>query len=378
MRVLTISKPYVAAAYRQKLSLLANAGYTIGLICPPAWGSQRFEPDATDAQYWLRQLPILANGRNHFHVYIGLAKAVKEFRPDIVNCEEEHYSLVTRQCLGVAQDVGAKFIFHTWQNILKAYPPPFSWMERRVLRDAAAAATGNDEATQVLRAKGFRGPIAEIPQMGVHFETFAADPDDLVLRQSRRSRLGLHLDAYYVAFVGRLVEEKGVDMMVAALAQLSHQIPQLRLLILGGGPEQVKLAAMATSLGVADRIDWRSQVPSSEVATYLQATDILCLPSLTRPNWKEQFGRVLVEAMAASAIVIGSSSGEIPRVIGDAGLVFPEGDARALANAIVKTFDSTELRQRLRHLGHQKAHSQFSNEQVAKRWSELWQLVGAI
>ncbi len=378
MRVLTISKPYVAAAYRQKLSILASSGFTVGLICPPAWGSQRFEPDASDSHYWLRQLPILANGRNHFHVYLGLAQAVKEFRPDIINCEEEHYSLVTRQCLGVAQSVGAKFIFHTWQNILKSYPPPFAWMERRVLRDAAAAATGNDEATQVLRAKGFRGPIAEIPQMGVHFAKFAADPDDLGLRQQIRSRLGLRADAFYVAFVGRLVEEKGVDTMLAALAQLTSRVPELRLLILGSGPEQDKLTALAKSLCVAHRIDWRAQVPSPEVASYLQATDILCLPSLTRSNWKEQFGRVLVEAMAASAIVIGSSSGEIPRVIGDAGLVFQEGDSAALANAIVKTFDSPELRPSLRRRGHQKARIQFSNDAIAKRWSELWQLVAAL
>ncbi len=378
MRVLTISKPYVAAAYRQKLSILANSGFTVGLICPPAWGSQQFEPDPTDDQYWLRQLPIIANGRNHFHVYLGLAKAVQEFRPDIINCEEEHYSLVTRQCLGVARSVGAKFIFHTWQNIYKAYPPPFAWMEKRVLRESAAAATGNDEATQVLRAKGFTGPIAEIPQMGVHFEKFAADPDDLNLRKATRLRLGLRPDAYYVAYVGRLVEEKGVDTMLKAAANLKTQIPALRLLILGSGPEHERLTALAKSLDIDDLIDWCPQVASPEVASYLQATDILCLPSLTRSNWKEQFGRVLVEAMAASAIVIGSSSGEIPRVIGDAGLVFTEGDAAALAQAIVQTFDSPELILKLRRLGHQKARSQFSNHAIAKRWGDLWQLVAAI
>ena len=72
--------------------------------------------------------------------------------------------------------------------------------------------------------------------------------------------------------------------------------------------------------------------------------DCLALPSLTRPNWKEQFGRVLVEAMACQVPVVGSDSGEIPNLVGDAGLIVPEGDAAALAAALRRLRDDAVLR----------------------------------
>ncbi len=169
---MTISKPYVAAAYRRKLSLLKDRGFDVGLICPESWAGQAFEASASDGDYWLRRLPIALDGKNHFHFYQGLAAAVAEFRPDLLNVEEEHYSLVTYQAFRLARRFGAKPLFYTWQNIPKRYPPPFSWIEHKVFREAAAGVCGNQEATRVLRAKGFRGPAPEIPQMGVTLELF--------------------------------------------------------------------------------------------------------------------------------------------------------------------------------------------------------------
>ena len=377
VRVLTISKPYVAAAYRQKLTILAEQGFTVGLICPPAWGSQVFEPDAEGDQYWLKRLPIVANGKNHLHFYRGLTAAVREFKPDIINCEEEHYSLVTRQCLQAAESSGAKFLFYTWQNIYKKYPPPFSWTEQAVLNRSAAAVTGNDEATQVLRVKGYRGHIAEIPQMGVNFDWFAAQPADTSGRRIRKRDLGLEPDAFHIGFAGRLVEEKGLDTLLSAAAQALKQVPRLRLVILGSGPHLPQLQAQSRALGIENRISWHMQVPSTAVATYLKALDVLCLPSRTRSNWKEQFGRILVEAMAASAIVVGSSSGEIPRVIADAGLIFPEGDSDSLARHLVNLAQDENLQLTLRERGSRRAQKHYTNTVVASLWGDLWRHVAA-
>jgi quercetin dioxygenase-like cupin family protein len=83
------------------------------------------------------------------------------------------------------------------------------------------------------------------------------------------------------------------------------------------------------------------------VPSRLAQLDALVLPSLTRPNWKEQFGRVLVEAMACGVPVVGSDSGEIPRVIGQAGLSFPEGDAGALRASLAELMGSERRRAEL-------------------------------
>ena len=103
--------------------------------------------------------------------------------------------------------------------------------------------------------------------------------------------------------------------------------------------------------------------------------DAMALPSLTRKNWKEQFGRVLIEAMACEMPVIGSDSGEIPNVIGDAGLVTPEGDAQALAAALARLGADPALRADLARRGRQRVLDRFTQEQVARRTAALYQEV---
>jgi glycosyltransferase involved in cell wall biosynthesis len=101
--------------------------------------------------------------------------------------------------------------------------------------------------------------------------------------------------------------------------------------------------------------------------------DVLVGPSLTTPRWKEQFGRMLVEAMACGVPVIGSDSGEIPNVIGDAGIVVPEGDCVALRTAIARLRDDPAERRLLAERGHIRARTLFTQEAVARRTYGVYQ-----
>jgi glycosyltransferase involved in cell wall biosynthesis len=94
--------------------------------------------------------------------------------------------------------------------------------------------------------------------------------------------------------------------------------------------------------------------------------DCLVLPSRSRPNWKEQFGRVLIEAMACGVPVVGSTCGEVPHVIGDAGLVFPENDAAALAAHLRALCGSAELRADLARRGRARVLAKYTQQQVAE------------
>lgn len=374
-RVLTISKPYVAAAYRRKLALMANRGLEIGLICPPAWGAQTFEPWEGDRAFWLRQVPIFANGHNHFHTYRGLYAAMAAFRPDIVNVEEEHYSLVTAQVLHLAQRLKARTVFYTWQNIAKRYPPPFCWIERYVFNRAAAGVAGNQEAADILRKKGFRSPLAIIPQMGVDIDLFCPDDPGPAARRARRRQLGLPDTSFCIGFFGRLVPEKGLDTLIEALTKLpppSAGAPSPRVLLGGDGPAKAELEALAATLGVRERVDFIPAVPSRSVAPYLQAVDAVCLPSRTRANWKEQFGRLLTEAMAAQAVVIGSASGEIPNVIADCGMIFPEGEAAALATTLQHLIANPDFAAGLRRQALRRVREHFSDAVIADHFATLF------
>ena len=373
-RILTISKPYVAAAYRQKLMALSLMdGVEVGLVCPEQWDSQVFEDDiAADKKYWIRRLPISFNGKNHFHFYHELRSAIEQFKPDIVSLEEEHYSLVTMQAALICNRLKVPYVFYTWQNIFKNYPPPFSWFERYVFASCSGAIVGNSEAADVLRKKGYTKSIREIPQMGVSWEKynvdcFAGGKDEAI----RSSRMKLHIpqDKVIVGYVGRLVEEKGVQDLVEAVALLGPEHRQkVKILILGNGPYKDQLDSMISTMGLKEWFDFRSFVPSSEVASYMHSLNALCLPSRTRPNWKEQFGRVLVEAMAAESLVIGSSSGEIPRVIGEDGIVFEENNPQSLKQALLLCIDDHDLTKRLTSNAKRKAKLKYTHEAIASEF----------
>ena len=97
----------------------------------------------------------------------------------------------------------------------------------------------------------------------------------------------------------------------------------------------------------------------------MNALHVLILPSLTTASWKEQFGRVLIEAGACGVAVIGSSSGAIPEVVGDAGLIFSEGDVATFTEQITRLRTDTSLRENCGKIGYDRAHGKFSWQCVA-------------
>jgi glycosyltransferase involved in cell wall biosynthesis len=141
----------------------------------------------------------------------------------------------------------------------------------------------------------------------------------------------------------------------------------------------------AAEWGIKNQVILVESVPHDEVPSYINLMNTLVLPSetntqfktLTAAGWKEQFGHVLIEAMASKVPVIGSDSGEIPYVIEDAGLVFPEGDVAALQNCLQQLMEQAELAQKLAELGYERAMSQYTNKALARQLLDFYkQLLG--
>jgi glycosyltransferase involved in cell wall biosynthesis len=146
-----------------------------------------------------------------------------------------------------------------------------------------------------------------------------------------------------VGYAGRLQALKGIDLLLDAIAGLPAGF---RLTVVGAGPEEAALRRRCASLGLDDRVVWCQPVPRGGMPEVLNEMDVLVLPSRTGQHWKEQFGRVLVEAMACGVPVIGSDSGAIPALIGEAGLVVPESDVQGLRDALLNLRNDPRLRQR--------------------------------
>jgi len=355
LRVLMVSKACVVGMYQKKLEELARfQDVELSLVVPPYWRQGRSIltlEKAYTAGYALHVLPMALNGHFHLHFYRGLGKLVRQLSPHIVHIDEEPYNLATFLVMRTATENRATALFFTWQNLLRRYPFPFSFFERYNLAHAACAIAGNQEAVGTLRTKGYRGPVYLLPQFGV-------DPDVYrKLEPSPRQR-----DRFVIGYFGRLVEEKGVQVLLRAVAELEGQ---WTLHIVGDGPYRTTLEALTTQLGVENRVLFEPWVPSATMPRRLNDLDVLVLPSLTRHNWKEQFGRVLVEAMACEVPVVGSSSGEIANVIADAGRIFPEGDAGALRDALTQLVDHPSLRLALGRRGRTRVLERYTQKRIA-------------
>lgn len=352
MRVLMLSKACVVGIYQRKLEEIAALGVELRVLVPPSWRDERGDTPVErvfTSGYELVETPIRFNGNFHLHYYPDLPREIAAFRPDIVHADEEPYNLATWHALWQARRAGAKTVAFSWQNIARDYPPPFRWGERWALRHTDALIVGTDSAADVWRAKGYGGPLPVIPQFGVD-PTLFAPPASVPARP------------FTIAYVGRLVPEKGIDLLFNAASRLPSD---WRIVLVGGGPERDALAALAAQLGISERVTFEPQQPSTAMPSLYPRFDALALPSRTRPNWKEQFGRVLVEAMASGVPVVGSGSGAIPDVIGDAGLVFPEGDSAALARHLSVLQTDAHLRAELAAKGRRRVLDHFTHQQVA-------------
>ena len=378
MKVLMISKACVVGAYQKKLEEISrHAGLELTVVVPPEWrderGTLRLERAHTTG-YDLRVEPIAFNGHFHFHYYPGLGRVVREVQPDIVHIDEEPYNLATFQATWAARRMGAHTVIFTWQNLQRRYPPPFGWMESYVLAHTHALLSGNAEGVDVWRAKGYQGPIELIPQFGVDPTIYSriprpsrpSKPSVLLRRSARRPSQ----NQMVIGYIGRLVPEKGIDVLLEAVAQLQGP---WELRILGSGPERDRLEKMAQWLGILPRISFDLPIPSTQLPYYYSGLDVLVLPSRTRPNWKEQFGRVLIEAMACQVVVIGARCGAIPEVIGDAGLTFAEGDPADLRAQLQRLLGDAALRLDLAQKGRQRVLDQFTQTQIAARTVEIYQ-----
>ncbi len=357
-----ISKALVVGLYQRKLELLAERGIELLAITPPSWRDERGElalERAYTSGYALETLPLANNGDFHLHFYRGLGARLRDFQPDLVHIDEEPYNLAAWQALFHARRARAKTIAFSWQNLNRRYPPPFAWGERWTLNRLDGLIAGTDSAAEVWRAKGYTGRMAVIAQFGTDGELFRP-------AETRPER------PFTIGYFGRLVEEKGVRLLLDACAALDGD---WRLLLLGGGPLRDILEARARQLGISERVNFHAQVPSTEIPYWYHQIDVLALPSLTRANWKEQFGRVLVEAMASGVPVVGSDSGAIPGVIGDGGLVVPEGDRAALTDVLRRLRDDAGLRESLAAQGRARALAEFSHISVADQTLEFYREV---
>ena len=305
-----------------------------------------------------------------------IVKLLKEFKPDIVQVEQGAKSLGYAQLITLNKllRLKAKNVFFTWWNLPYKNKFPISLLETYNLKNTHGLIVGNKDGLDILREHGYQGKATVLPQLGVDEKLFIPREQPQLA-----SKLGIQSDEFVIGFVGRFVPEKGILTLIKSLACLKEL--SWKLLLLGRGVLQEQIETTATELGIKDRLIMVESVPHDEVPYYINLMDTLVLPSettyqfktLTAAGWKEQFGHVLIEAMASGVAVVGSDSGEIPNVIGDAGLVFPEGNTEALVNCLRELIEKPELVKELSNKGYARAMEKYTNQAVAREQLAFYQ-----
>ena len=370
MRVAFVARYLQMVNHHKVIALAAQPGIDLWHIAPRRWKDnfRVYEQELKQGQDYRLLIADLFPLRSDIHrfIYWPPTLFLNRIRPDILHIEEEPDSLAALQA-GWARRLWsprAKLILFSWQNIRRKRRAAVEQIARFVLRRVDHAIAGNHGAADVLRQQGYLGPITVLPQLGVDTSVFQPR-DGTALRDE------LQLGHFVIGYVGRFVPEKGLEVLIEAAAR----VPGCHVLLIGRGPMQAEIESLATARGLQNRLTIIPPVPHHDVARYFNAMDVLVLPSRTTPVWQEQFGHVLIEAMACGLPVIGSDSGAIPEVIGAAGLIFPENDVNALTDQLRRLEQDRDTLRRLSQLGLERVSAHYTHERIAEQTLRVYRSV---
>jgi glycosyltransferase involved in cell wall biosynthesis len=284
--------------------------------------------------------------------------AVRLLDSDVVWVQEEPSSWLTLVVLlALRWRRRPRIVVAACENIFPRWSIAIDWLRRWLWRRVDMITAVADASIDGLHAAGFPRSVETATLVAGNFPP----PANLGPMPLPFDRGG---DRFIACFAGRVCEEKGIWPLLAALRALPDRFC---LVIAGDGPLLPDLKRAAQEAALKGRIHLAGLLPKEELWRLYAASDCLVLPSLTTPTWKEQFGGVLADAMAIELPIVGSDSGAIPQVVGDAGIIFPESDATALAAAMSLLASDENLRQRLQTAGLDRFASRFDIDSYAAK-----------
>ncbi len=371
-RLMLIGHTYILAVNREKAVHLAKHFDVRVCTCSTEnWkvlGQNVVDtnPPEHETAYELKRLVHWPSTQNYTRLFLrGLQDEIRSFRPDIVLVENEPWAWMRWQARWATWRAApkARFAEFTWENVER--PGLAGILLRQLYRAAAATGDflicGNKAAHALCLTAGYNEEKSMIgPQLG--FNPADHPAASATEKAAWREELGWPTTAKVLGFCGRLVEEKGLFELVEAARSLLEKYPELRVALVGEGPLRKPLEALDPESS------WLKILPAvrhEAIPAFLNKLDVFVLPSkpLKSPDgqvWEEQFGHVLIEAMACGVLTLGSDSGAIPEVLNDPSVTFPHGSTSALAK-IIDYWLGDEARR--------KAKADEQREICAKRWT---------
>ncbi len=349
MRALIVSHFYSNPEHRGKLRALAGQG--VDLMAALPGGSAGLDSG-------VRLTPVPVSGDPDVPGTLkwnsgALRRVISDFHPDLIQVEDAPSSPVAAAVSAAARRMRIPYVLFSWESLARRRGFLEQRRYRSVVRHAAGVIGGNHLALALLREYAASAVTAVLPQTGM-------SPSAPVPRDTHRRGLAM-------GFVGRLVPERGAETLLRACGQV---LGPWNLTVVGTGPEQEALEALAQRLGLASRIRWLGGIPRSEFEGVWSDLDCLVVPSRDTSTWVERSSPTVLEAMVRGVVPVVTRSGALPEIVGDGGIVVD--DAESLALALQELVAEPE---RLRILGmrsRQRVLEEYVDSAVAQRTLAFW------
>ena len=286
----------------------------------------------------------------------ALRRILSDFRPDLVHIEEPPGTQAAASLASAARRLRIPYVAFSAES-LRGHRGLFEARRyRRTLAHAAGVIGGSRLATDLLAAAAPAALRTMLPQFGV-------TPAPPVPRPELRRGIRL-------GFMGRLVPERGGELLLRTVAAL---MGAWTLTVVGTGPEQEALEALAQRLGLASRIRWLGGVPRSELGPVWEEIDCLVVPSHDTPTWVDRSNPLLLEAMSRGIAPVVTRAGALPEMVGAAGVVVD--DQEGLVSSLQELLADPARVRALGERARQRILEEFVDSAVAERTRAFWELV---
>lgn len=342
--ILVVSHACFTALNRSVYRTLMNSGFSVEIVVPD---EIRFSSGIHHADTERQGDPPvhfyrLIGDSPRLYRFHGLLALLKKKAPKVVYLDNDPISWLAYSLGKWCNKNNAKLICQSCENLpfdilssikrngVRAIVPAllktvFLFLSRNSVDHVFCI---NSDGERIFKGMGYKS-VSRIP-LGFDEEVFNIN------RESRnRIRSELNITTHVVAYFGRLLPEKGVHLLLEALSTLKHLewVLMIDRFDIYSNEYSRKLGIMIEKLNLGERVIY-IDADHVGIADYMNAADLIVMPSISTPKWKEQYGRVAPEAMACGKLVVAASSGALPELIGDAGILFDEGDVNSLSSII--------------------------------------------
>ncbi len=363
MKILYIWHAAVVEEYRRRFHEFSKfEDVELKVLVPPQWteGGKivKYQKSKIDKDYEIIIGKIRQQDNIKLYLFLNnYFKLLKSFKPDVIHLVEEPFSYLALQTLIFKKLVSrkSKVIFHSAHNVSERMAYNFNFIRRLSYLFFDGAVVRNRETHNIIKKQGFTKPV-KLSGNGISLENFKK-----VNSKKLKKHLGLTAKNI-IGYFGRIEQPKGIQFLIEACSRLKEDY---QILMIGSGQYKKEIEQLIMKFNLNEKIIWLDFIPHEIIAEYYNCVDVVVVPSMTTSFWKESFGRVIIEAMACEVPVIGSSSGAIPDVIDDYGIIFDEQNVDDLFDKLQNLLNDKKLRLQIGKKGVERAKD-FSWENIAK------------